>query len=76
MKLELEVKFHEMVEKLCRNRGVLLINSFFRFQPRAHVYVRLNVAISARLLAEASFFMDMERVRTNQRSRRNMIKMD
>lgn len=76
VKLESDVKFQEMVERSCRNRDILPMNRVFRFQPRARVYGRLNGAISARLYSKASSFVDLECMRTNQRSHRNILWMD
>ena len=76
VKLESSAKFHERVERLCKNRDVLPMSRVFKFQRRARDYIRLYISIGERCDGSAPSYIDIERMRSKQSTHRNIMEVD
>ena len=73
VKLESGAKFHERVERLCKNKGILPMIRVLKFQRRARDYIRLYIAIGERRDGSAPLYIDIERMRSKQSTHRNIM---
>lgn len=76
VKLESGVKFVERVRVLCKGKDILPLSRIWKFGRRARDYTRLYLVIGQRHGRTTLSHADIEKMRSKQKTHRNIMEMD